>query len=97
MGLRGCGSCYGLRECLPGQWGGCGSKAVSYARRTRTHIFQAGLTVGHARQHSKALPEALFCNCLWNKSPGEESAQTHSPSPPASDPSMRARHASYMH
>jgi len=46
MALRGCGSRYGLRECLPGQWGGRGGKPVSYARGTRTRVFFGGRADG---------------------------------------------------
>lgn len=96
MGLRGCGSCYGLRECLPGQWGGCGSKAVSYARRTWTHIFEARLTVGHARQHSTALPKILFVTVCGTRARGRSLLKlTHLHRRPQIH--LCARHASYMH
>ena len=70
MCVRGCAGSYGLRESLPGQWGGCGSKAVSYAHCTWTHIFEAKLTFGHARQHSTALPKILVVTVCEQKPRG---------------------------
>lgn len=65
MGLRGCGSCYGLRECLPGSGAG-----VAARLQGNTHIFEAKLMVGHARQHSTALPKILFVTVCGTRAQG---------------------------
>lgn len=64
MGLRSCGSCYGLRECLPGSGVG-----VAARLQGKTHIFKAKL-VGHARQHSTALPKILFVTVCGTRAQG---------------------------
>ena len=96
MALRGSGSCYVLRECLPGHWGGCGSKAVSYVCRTWTHIFEGRLTSGHARQHSTALPKILFATVCGTRAQGRSLLRlTHLHHRPRIH--LCARHESHMH
>lgn len=91
MGLRGCGSCYGLRESLPEQRSGCGSKAAR-----QDSFFQAKLMAGHARQHSVALPKILFVTVCGTRAQGRSLLKlTHLHRQPQI--CLRARRASYMH